>query len=688
MPIKNTATADQRTLSHPKYRADIDGLRAIAVLAVLGFHAFPSWVKGGFVGVDVFFVISGFLITSIILDNLDKGTFSFPAFFARRIKRIFPALILVMLATYVFGWFALLAVEYKQLGKHIAAGAGFISNFIFWQEAGYFDTAADTKPLLHVWSLGIEEQFYIVWPLLLFFAWEKHLRFLWLCTVIAAVSFALNIERSSWDAVAAFYSPAMRFWELLLGGFLAYIKIHDMSFMIFLNQKVSAFLGKPLCASSASADGKVLREIQSIVGIVLIGSAIVLIDKEKVFPGWWALLPTIGAFLVLCAGQQAWFNRTVLSSRVLVWVGLISFPLYLWHWPLLSFARITENATPSSEIRIAALLISLILAWLTYVLIEKPIRFGKYSNKKIVILCLLMLVIGLLGYYTDKKNGLGFRLKEFELAVKDINLVIENTPVCKAVIPVDSRYCLISDPSRPPSVALIGDSHSNRLFAPLERRYKEIGENLLQLGGGGCLPFWNLETGSPGNSNNCAAQMAPQLDFLLASKTIKTIIFMHRGPVHIEGIDLSTNTKLFIKDLSRPEIVDTRKIYEGGLVETLRRFSNAGKKIILIIDAPEFDYNPLSCVDLVRPLSFTSKKRLSCRIGKSDVDRRNYNYIKITTAASILFDNVRVVNLQDALCDENYCYGVKDGKLLYRDADHLNPFGAEYVTRQLWSKFR
>src|SRR4030065_1483737 len=185
--------SEQTHLTHPKYRADIDGLRAIAVLSVVGFHASPYWIRGGFVGVDIFFVISGFLISSIILSNLSKGTFSFAEFYARRIKRIFPALILVMATCYVFGWFVLLPDEYKQLGKHIIAGAGFVSNFCFWQEAGYFDNSADTKPLLHLWSLGIEEQFYIVWPLLLYLALKRRFNFLFLAITIFAISFSVNV---------------------------------------------------------------------------------------------------------------------------------------------------------------------------------------------------------------------------------------------------------------------------------------------------------------------------------------------------------------------------------------------------------------------------------------------------------------------------------------------------------------
>lgn len=204
-------TIEQPHLSHPKYRPDIDGLRAVAVLAVVAFHAFPNWARGGFIGVDVFFVISGYLISTIIFKNLDKGTFSFTEFYARRIKRIFPALFLVLIACFAFGWFTLLADEYKQLGKHIAAGAGFISNFTLWNEAGYFDNSAETKPLLHLWSLGIEEQFYIVWPLFLWFAWKRKFSLLTITIVVAVASFVLNVNGIKQDMVATFYSPQTRF---------------------------------------------------------------------------------------------------------------------------------------------------------------------------------------------------------------------------------------------------------------------------------------------------------------------------------------------------------------------------------------------------------------------------------------------------------------------------------------------
>ncbi len=204
------------------YRRDIDGLRAIAILSVLCFHVFPDLFPGGFIGVDVFFVISGFLISGIIIGNLEKGSFSLVGFYSRRIRRIFPALAVVLVACWAFGWFVLLTDEYKQLGKHIAGGAGFISNILFWRESGYFDSAADRKPLLHLWSLGIEEQFYIIWPLLMSLAFRRKLKLVSMMLLLAVISFLVNIGGIRGNAAGLFYSPVTRFWELLIGCILAY----------------------------------------------------------------------------------------------------------------------------------------------------------------------------------------------------------------------------------------------------------------------------------------------------------------------------------------------------------------------------------------------------------------------------------------------------------------------------------
>ena len=317
-----------------QYRSDIDGLRAIAILSVLAFHAFPGRFEGGYIGVDIFFVISGFLISNIIVAGIEENRFSFIEFYSRRVKRIFPALVLVLLATYGLGWFVLLSAEYEQLGKHISGGAVFISNLVLWSDHGYFDSAAVSKPLLHLWSLGIEEQFYIVWPLLLSVLLRSRLNFLTVTICIAISSFLLNIFVSIDDVVAAFYSPQTRVWELLIGAVLAYSSRH-----------YRCSLGKVYLGQSwpDQKTNRCLSDLQSVVGVGMIGAAFFILTPESRYPGWWALLPTVGTALLILAGTEAWINRVFLSSRILVWFGLISYPLYLWHWPIFSFANINRN---------------------------------------------------------------------------------------------------------------------------------------------------------------------------------------------------------------------------------------------------------------------------------------------------------------------------------------------------------
>lgn len=382
----------------------------MAVLAVVAFHAFPDWLSGGFIGVDVFFVISGFLISSIIFENLDHGTFSFAEFYARRIKRIFPALLVVLLACGALGWYTLLADEYKQLGKHIAAGAGFLANFVLWQEAGYFDNSAATKPLLHLWSLGIEEQFYILWPLLLWLAWKQNFNLLSITLLIAITSFYLNVKGIQTDTVAAFYLPQMRFWELLCGTLLAWFRHFGRDLITEMKANLDRLLAAVIYREGQALDGQTLPNVLSMLGLSLLVYGFWQINKDDLsFPGHWAILPVLGAMLMIFAGPKAWANRDILSHRIVVWFGLISYPLYLWHWPLLSFARIVEGGMPNENIRVAAVILSVVLAWLTYNLIERPVRFGKSAIPKVIVLVGLMSTVGCLGYFVYSQDGFKFR---------------------------------------------------------------------------------------------------------------------------------------------------------------------------------------------------------------------------------------------------------------------------------------
>ncbi len=354
------------------YRADIDGLRAFAVLSVVFYHAFPEAVRGGFVGVDVFFVISGFLITSILLTEIAEDRFTLTAFYGRRIRRLFPALAVCLAAVLAYGFVALMPFELAQVGKHVFFGAGFLSNIALWSESSYFDGAATLKPLLHLWSLGVEEQFYILWPLLLWVAFAMNAAIGRLLAVLFLGSFAINVALSLTSISGDFYLPVSRFWELLAGALLAW-------------------RGEITLAPN-------VRSWISFAGFAALLASVMLFTPAIRFPGWAALLPVTGAMAIMVAGPEAAVNRTVFSNRTAVFVGLISYPLYLWHWPLFSYAYVIRVGRPPTLLMAAALVAaSFLLAWATYRFVEYPVRFGAQRHRRTQVVAVCVVALGAFG---------------------------------------------------------------------------------------------------------------------------------------------------------------------------------------------------------------------------------------------------------------------------------------------------
>lgn len=452
------------------YRPDIDGLRAVAVGSVVLFHAFPSIVRGGFIGVDIFFVISGFLITSLIVKGLTNDAFSFVDFYSRRIRRIFPGLILVLVACLLIGRAILFPGEDQQLGKHVLGGTGFVSNLLLWRENGYFDNSSDTKPLLHLWSLGIEEQFYIIWPMMLWIAFRLRINASVLIVVAGGVSFWLNVTEVVPNSVAAFYSPQTRFWELLVGAALA--------------------------AAPLPSIGRSQREALSIGGGTLIAAGLFTVTSATAFPGWWALLPTFGAVMLIAAGPLASLNR-ILSNRVSVWFGLISYPLYLWHWPLLSFARILRGREPTALMAAGLVLASIALAWMTFRWLELPIRKGGHSRLKTLALVGAAIAVGLVGFL--QYNPFSYNMVDDASAIES-QFVGPSTPwkydvndTCLKHFPMPGAdqyawwFCMLQHDA-PPTVILLGDSRTNDLFPGFAKNASLAGENVLSIGA--CGPRW------------------------------------------------------------------------------------------------------------------------------------------------------------------------------------------------------
>jgi peptidoglycan/LPS O-acetylase OafA/YrhL len=472
---------DWPTLSSPsvRYRPDIDGLRAIAVMLVVNFHAFPEAMPGGFIGVDIFFVISGFLITGIIVRELDQQRFSLLGFYNRRIRRIFPALIVVLGATLVLGWLWMLPVAYAQLSADVFVSAAFFSNIALLLQSGYFDIESARKPLLHLWSLGIEEQFYLFWPLILMLVARLRLSILVAASVIGIGSFVLNAALIGSNPIATFYLPLTRAWELLAGAVLA----------CSWNQVSQTF-----AASNRRAS----------IGLVLIATAAGVLDTKSAFPGWWAVLPVAGAALLLSA-PAAWFCRTLLASRPLVWIGLISYPLYLWHWPLLVFFGIIKFGPLTLVERELILGLSALLAWLTYWLVESPFRFGRPSPLKLASLCAGMVLITVAGGIVVQGRGFDFRLPLEIRAMADVPTQSSQWRIHECLLDLSHEMSFADscvDRDRRPLVFVWGDSTAGALLPGLRKAQQVRNFGIAQFTSSSCIPALNADiAGTP----NCRA---------------------------------------------------------------------------------------------------------------------------------------------------------------------------------------
>ena len=640
----------------PRYRADIDGLRAVAIVPVVVFHAFPGWAPGGYVGVDVFFVISGYLITSLILLGLageaGERTFSLAAFYAGRVRRLFPALALVLVGCLVLGWFVLLADEYAQLGKHVLSGAAFVSNLTLWSESGYFDSQAELKALLHLWSLGIEEQFYIVWPLLLILAARFRLSLLWLLAGIGAASFAANVLLIGEHPAAVFYSPLTRMWELMLGGGLAYWE---------------------------SRGGGALKaphpELRAAAGLLLIIAAVALFDRSTAFPGAWALLPTLGAGLLISAGSSAWVNRKILASGPLVFIGLVSYPLYLWHWPLLYFARVLQGEAPSLALRAAAAGLAFVLACLTYWLLEKRIRVRKHWLVTASLACVLSVIAGA-GYEAFRRDGLEWRLKGSELARVKFNTTLQYHRQCRRDFKfAENAFCLRGRDDRPATVALIGDSHAMTLYAGLGEYFEKRGENLVHFGIGGGIPFYGVERYVNGKVTDYYSKLyAAALDFAAGDARVGTVILMAKAVNYGSHDDA-------LRYVSEPRLSDSMDVFGKAMARTLERLVATKKRVIFVMDNPMLDFDPATCFQ--RPYG-NAPVRTPCAIPRALYEKRSAPYREKVAQVLARFPQVRRWDPAKVLCDDRLCWATRDGKVLYgRDGEHLSLAGSHWFAGRL-----
>jgi peptidoglycan/LPS O-acetylase OafA/YrhL len=622
------------------YRPDIDGLRAIAILSVLASHAFPSFLPGGFVGVDVFFVISGFLITRIILEGVEAGEFSFARFYAHRARRIFPALLLVLCAVLAAGWRFLLPGEFAQLGKHVAGGSLFVQNVVLEREAGYFDVASELKPLLHLWSLAVEEQFYLLYPALLWAAWRLRLNLLAVIAGLGALSFYLNIDGIAAKPVSVFFLAHTRFWELMAGGLLAY------------GQRWSR------------DDEPRGRELAAWGGLILICCAAGGMRSSHAFPGWLALAPVTGACLLIHAGPAASVNRWLLAHPLMVFVGLISYPLYLWHWPLLSFLRLLEP-DPAWWLVMAMLGLSGLLAWLTYQVVERPVRAGWMGRKAAPALSALLLLPATAGVLVQQAGGLPSRFAGEVAAVAAYRYEAGiGARVGLCWLPADapassySRECLSSDSAASDAIFIWGDSHAARLFSGFAA---SVGTNghVAQFTRDACPPVLGLAY------PNCMASNEAILSIIEEQRPSTVVMFAVWGSYAPRWQAGSKEASALAATIDRLRHLGVRNVVVAGPAPRW------------IQDLPKIALNAMN----EGPARMTVPERLKTGLDPStSLLEQDLRHLVQQVSGVTYF------SLLDTLCNENGCL-VRTSRISTSfttwDQGHLTSEGAGFVVRHL-----
>lgn len=616
-----------------KYRPEIDGLRAVAVLPVVFYHAGFAFASGGYVGVDVFFVISGYLISTIILDDLRSGRFSILQFYDRRVRRILPALFLVMICCLPFGWAWMTPDQFTLLGRSIAAVVLISSNILFWRSANYFAPTTKENPLIHTWSLAVEEQFYVIFPLVLILLWRFWKGGVGPAIVLGAiVSFLLaefgnELHRGFSQAFGYFMLPT-RAWQMMVGA-------------------LAALYGARL----TPANGRV-RDALSVIGLLLIGAGVVVYDDNTPFPGVYALAPTLGTAAILLCARAGDVAARILSLRPVVSVGLVSYSFYLWHQPLFAFARIRSYGEPSPTVMLGLAIASLALAYLSWRYVETPFRDRRRIDRSAIfrlsgVAAAALLAIGIAAHATQGFPG---RLTP---ETRALFAAIDSSPAhggaCMQSAGANEHRradCIHFDHGAV-RWAVLGNSFAPELAYALGERLQLSGERVLQLSAAGCVPEIGFRLANPVLSY-CKAWLDEALARLLDDPEIGTVVIAYRH-LHdpfdvVEGVDAAEKTALY------------RRGFET-LIDTLRA---SGKRVLVLLPVPELPGDIRTLILRHGPgLNIASHPVADYR----DEFEETAEWLRAVAGGD-------VIDPAPIFCGEQSCYGVRDGVPLFFDDNH------------------
>lgn len=625
-----------------KYRPDIDGLRTLAVVPVILFHAGATWLPGGFIGVDVFFVISGYLITTIIVCDLEAGRFSFASFYERRARRILPALIVMITFCMPLAWFWMLPQELESFGKSIAATSLFVSNVLFWKESGYFDPATDLKPLLHTWSLAVEEQYYLLFPIVLLLLWRFGRRSI-IVALVLAIMCSLILAEWGWRIApsAAFYLAPTRIWEILIGSLSAFLTLRK--------QQKNQFL--------------------SLLGLMMILGSIVGFGPSIPMPSIWTAIPVVGAALVLVFGTAGTWTANILSLRVLVAIGLLSYSAYLWHQPLLAFARIRSITEPSNIQILAIIGVTFLFAWLSWRYIETPFR-GKSGllNRRGVFAAssATMIVLPLIGVLLIATGGADWRQTPAGMRYSDIALreeiLVPNYGMhisCDSGVFTALEHC---QTDKDPEVVLWGDSFAMHLVQALESSKTSI--SFAQATYSQCGPIMDLAAqGSVTTWHSCMAFNDAVFKWILHQPSIRIVI-------------LSSPFRQTERDIYRRDgaIISDPLERRSEILKSFRNISHVlaqhGKSLV-IVSPPAQNGIDLGLCSIRRQAMGVAED--ACNFYRSDYEIFSRSMINLLDAAE---SYIPVIWLPKLTCSTGICAASYNGVPLYRDHGHLSAHGS------------
>lgn len=622
--------------AHAHIRLDIQGLRAIAVGAVVLFHAFPSLLPGGFVGVDIFFVISGYLISGILYREITTHRFSMMMFYRKRIRRIFPALFIVLIATLACGAILLPPASFMALARNTISTSLFVSNVDFYLSSGYFDSAAELRPLLHTWSLSVEEQFYIVFPLILVILIGRAPALL-IPAIILAFTVALGL--SEWGAgrspTGAYFLSPFRAFEFLIGSFASLVK------------------------APASLQQKGFSDTLSILGAALIAGSLLALTPDSRFPGIHALPPTIGAGLILFAGSvRETAAGRVLSLTPIVYIGSISYSFYLWHWPVLSYLRIFLQPDHPGPIALScAVLLSLSLSALSYHLIEQ--RYSRLSLESAPIIRggMLAMTVAILSASIVIWAG-GFAQRFTPAANLAFTAAMDFSPIRSGChreggqIIEYSKTCVIGA-AEPPDIAVWGDSHGAEMAYVLGKALEPMGRSVRQITASGCPPAINVNFPA---RDDCSPRNAEILQQLTADTTIQQVI-------------LFVNAENYIQLTPEAEL-------EQGYAAVVRSLASAGKTLILVSQIPNPGFEAPEVAGML-----IEQGRDPTQYGRyvSDMNASTGAWQRFVTNLGDRY-MLPVVLPEERLCNPRLCpIAGRDQQIWYFNPTHLSIAGAKQL---------